>query len=251
MVIYKRLRAWGLGLTVAGIAAALMTGPRAASADFVTLIPASSASVDQQQTNLGSVYAAGPTDRTVGFGQPRIVFNTYVTQMSFDLSNVTGTVTGLELKGSLSLAPVPFTPPNFYQSGQYVDLGVVVTLPTTVTTNDPLFNLFAGVTNGLNVGQFTVDNAGTAGVTPPGGGTGFGQNFDVVLDPNALGAIKNGTLSLGFDPGPGGPINPGVQGSLALQLVVQTVPEPTALTLTGLGLALLGFTGFRSLRSEG
>jgi hypothetical protein len=215
-------------------------------ADYVVIAPSSSQAVDEQNDGLRVRYVPW-TDADVGAGQQFILFDTIVNRTLFDLSHVPGTITSLELRGSIPSLHWAFAgawgtdPPN-----PYATLSVNITLPTTLNPPD-LQSFFASVMNGGVAGGFRVDNTYLPTQPPPA----FGPNFDVLLDPSAISAIQNGTLALGFAPVlfvhdfPSFPLNPGITGFLSDELIVQFVPEPGSLSLIVLGAVVLGFGRFR------
>jgi hypothetical protein len=203
--------------------------------DFVTLSPASIQGAQALTSPITGTTYTGSSGDTIGYGSGLTQLHDVVSAMTFDLSHVQGTIVGLTLTGSVptltSLSGQTYFP------NQYAQLGVSLTLPGSLPNPSDPQALYNAVTTGQNVGGFTVDNGL---ILPPVIISSYGSSFNVSLGASAISAAQTGSLALGFAPQSATPFTPGVMGDLSnTQLVVETVPEPSAVVLLGIGLVTM------------
>jgi hypothetical protein len=221
-------------LAILGFAVGFVVNPGAAIADY-TIFPTQSAAVDASN-RLGQpvAYNFSPFGN-IGQGQGITLFHDIVSYFTFDLSGVQGTISGLEITGSVpNLHSFLSAQPTYADENLYASLGVAVTVPGSTNLSDPQA-IYTSVHGASSRGSFIVDS-GVPDIFHP---QPKGPNFALEID-SAISSIQGGTLALGLyvsnrtDPGGG------VVGDLAIQLNVSVVPEPTSLTLTALVLTLVG-----------
>jgi hypothetical protein len=227
-------------LLTLGLVVGLLALPGLAMAGSVISMPAVT-TVDAIGPGLGGIQYNYITPNilggygNVGEGLGLIQPHSIVSYVSFDLTGVQGTISGLEITGSINnLRRIYYGAiyaPEFFAS---LNVGVTLPGPTDLTNAQ---TVYTNVTQGHLLGSFTIDN-GVPNITLP---PPVGPDFSLDIS-GAISDIQGGKLALGFFGGGGLalPYNDGATGDLSVQLQVSTIPEPTSLALTALGLALIG-----------
>jgi hypothetical protein len=220
---YGSPRRWPRFLVAAGLLAAFAAP---AGADFVELSPVTFLGAEQITGFPNPPFYVGSAPE-VGFGSPVTQIHSTATFATFDLSQVPGTITGLELDVTVPIMVGYLN--KTYSFGQGVSLSVSVTHPASTNPSDG-GGVYTSVANGTPLTGFRVSE------TWP-----FPVPNTFALDLSQLvGTVPNGPLALGLVGTGATPFIPGaLSQGLTAQLGVTFVPEPASGTLMGLGLALL------------